>query len=171
MKKKLIIIFIFISGFSLCGSAKNENEEAIKHRVYRFIDAIIAGNTILIIEMLSDKYISVDDDLSMSKSEIGNEFKKKSWLYFRLLDGENYQKYLKSMGALSHKSTSIRDDLIELKSKRMRIKFVGFSDDQKNLAYTVLTWEGEEKSRNTYRFSLVLEKNDWKIDSLIIRSE
>ncbi len=173
MNKSLVILFINMIILN-CSGYKNQSvttEMKIEKKINEFIDSIISDNQSKVIDMISEKGANVDEDLVFNKKEIKEQFDNRKWLYLRLFDTKNYSKYLLSNGAFNHRAISIKDDLIEIKNKNHKIKFIDFQDSNKTLAYVLLAWDGSDKSEYQYSFYLIQENDDWKISSLIIRNE
>ncbi len=184
-QKKACILFICLSLFTimLCKNDEiNKNTSIINNvpnnkelllKVNLLTKSIIDKNIIQILNLLpNNHHIQVQGgDVHKTKTQIKSSFINKGFEYVYLFDSNEYQKYFSGYSGELKTFLCIRDQLLILKKKNLRINQIStFIDDKFDLLQITHTWDNYPEPTNKinyccYVFQLI--NKEWKLVSIV----
>jgi hypothetical protein len=146
---------------------KTFNENEIRDKSLNLIEFIIKKDIKNIINLFPEEgkvQFGLGDQYKTRK-EIENGIQKEQYEYAYLFDTNKCKKYLSEF-------ICIKDQLLELKKKNLRIKEIFLNDIESSIAYVNFTWDGKKENNSLYNFCCFVfqlnEKNKkWELASLV----
>jgi len=165
----LIILLINNSILALEKGTKKEElivaENELRIKSLNLVEFIIRKEIKNIVALLPEEgqiQFGIGDQYK-NKKEIVDGLEKEQYEYAYLFDTNKSKKYFS-------KFICIRDQLLELKKKNLRIGKVYFNEVDPNIAHVYFTWDGKGSADSQFDFCCFvfqLYKGKWELASLV----